>query len=187
MDKPFILLEPDRYIITGVNHMDTTIPPDGVVLSIHRPALSQLTWLDQVYLGMEMQLEATCRRAGKLPVLAGRRAAAAQGRAGGARSGKRALRQLLRQAQRAHRRRAHEGRRQHHHRGRQGRQERRGDLGGAGRALPRPAGTAATRWASTAAGRARCSSATRSSTPRPAAASASVANILAVVPFEKFI
>jgi len=56
VDKPFILLEPDRYIISGVNHQDTTIPPDGVVLSIHRPALAQLTWLNRVYLGMEMQL-----------------------------------------------------------------------------------------------------------------------------------
>ncbi len=58
VDKPFILLEPDRYVITGVNHRDTTIPPDGVVLSIHRPALSQMTWLNQVYLGMEMQVRA---------------------------------------------------------------------------------------------------------------------------------
>jgi hypothetical protein len=52
-----ILLEPDRYVITGVNHRDTTIPPDGIVLSIHRPALEQLEWLNQVYLGMEMQLK----------------------------------------------------------------------------------------------------------------------------------
>lgn len=58
VDKPFILLEPDRYVITGVNHRDTTIPPDGVVLSIHRPALSQMAWLNQVYLGMEMQVRA---------------------------------------------------------------------------------------------------------------------------------
>lgn len=58
VDKPFILLEPDRYIITGVNHCDTTIPPDGIVLSIHRPALSEMTWLDKVYLGMEMQVKA---------------------------------------------------------------------------------------------------------------------------------
>ncbi|MEZ5338203.1 MAG: phosphodiester glycosidase family protein [bacterium] len=57
VDKPFILLEPDRYIITGVNHQDTPIPPDGVVLSIHRPALEQLEWLKQVYPGMEMQLK----------------------------------------------------------------------------------------------------------------------------------
>jgi Phosphodiester glycosidase len=55
--EPFILLEPDRYIITGVNHMDTTIPSDGVVLSIHKPALEQLGWLNEVYLGMEMQLK----------------------------------------------------------------------------------------------------------------------------------
>jgi hypothetical protein len=58
VDKPFILLEPDRYVITGVNHRDTTIPPDGVVLSIHRPALSQMGWLSRVYLGMEMQVKA---------------------------------------------------------------------------------------------------------------------------------
>jgi hypothetical protein len=56
VDKPFVLLEPDRYLITGVNHMDTTIPDDGVVLSIHRPALDQLEWLGKVYLGMEVQL-----------------------------------------------------------------------------------------------------------------------------------
>jgi hypothetical protein len=56
VDKPFVLLEPDRYLITGVNHMDTTIPDDGVVLSIHRPALDQLEWLGRVYLGMEVQL-----------------------------------------------------------------------------------------------------------------------------------
>ena len=56
VDKPFVLLEPDRYIITGVNHRDSAVPPDGVVLSIHRPALEQLDWLERVYLGMEMQL-----------------------------------------------------------------------------------------------------------------------------------
>ena len=54
---PFILLEPDRYIITGVSRQDTAIPSDGVVLSIHRPALEELEWLDRVYLGMEMQLK----------------------------------------------------------------------------------------------------------------------------------
>lgn len=58
VDKPFILLEPDRYVITGVNHRDTTIPPDGVVLSIHHPSLSQMGWLKRVYLGMEMQVKA---------------------------------------------------------------------------------------------------------------------------------
>lgn len=57
VDKPFILLEPDRYIITGVNHQDSAIPADGVVLSIHRPVLEQLEWLKQVYPGMEMQLK----------------------------------------------------------------------------------------------------------------------------------
>jgi hypothetical protein len=57
VDKPFILLEPDRYVITGVNHCDTPIPPDGVVLSIHFPALSQMGWLSRVYLGMEMQVK----------------------------------------------------------------------------------------------------------------------------------
>jgi uncharacterized protein YigE (DUF2233 family) len=57
IDKAFILLEPDRYVITGVNHQDTSIPDDGVVLSIHRPALSELDWLDSVYLGMEVQVK----------------------------------------------------------------------------------------------------------------------------------
>lgn len=57
VDKPFILLEPDRYIITSVNHQDTPIPADGVVLSIHRPALESLEWLKQVYPGMEIQLK----------------------------------------------------------------------------------------------------------------------------------
>jgi hypothetical protein len=54
---PLILMEPDRYIITGVNRNDTAIPDDGVVLSIHKPALDQLAWIKQVYLGMEMQLK----------------------------------------------------------------------------------------------------------------------------------
>jgi hypothetical protein len=57
VDKPFILLQPDRYVITGVNNKDTTIPPDGVVLSIHRSALQSLPWLSKVYLGMELQLK----------------------------------------------------------------------------------------------------------------------------------
>jgi len=57
IDEPFILLEPDRYIITNVSHQDSAIPPDGVVLSIHRPALDDLNWLGKVYLGMEMQLK----------------------------------------------------------------------------------------------------------------------------------
>jgi hypothetical protein len=56
VDKPFILLEPDRYIVTGVNRKDTTIPADGVVISIHKPALKDLKWLNRVYRGMEMQL-----------------------------------------------------------------------------------------------------------------------------------
>jgi exopolysaccharide biosynthesis protein len=56
VDKPFIMLEPDRYIVTGVNRKDTTIPPDGVVVSIHKPALKDLDWLNRVYLGMELQL-----------------------------------------------------------------------------------------------------------------------------------
>jgi exopolysaccharide biosynthesis protein len=56
VDKPFILLEPDRYIVTGVNRKDTTIPSDGVVISIHKPALKDLDWLNKVYLGMELQL-----------------------------------------------------------------------------------------------------------------------------------
>ncbi|MDQ3023507.1 MAG: hypothetical protein M3R04_03845, partial [bacterium] len=53
IDKAFIMLEPDRYIITGVNHNNSTIPPDGVVLSIHKSALEQMGWLREVYLGME--------------------------------------------------------------------------------------------------------------------------------------
>lgn len=57
LDKSFIMLEPDRYIITAVNQHDTAIPADGVVLSIHRPALEDLEWLDKVYLGMEVQLK----------------------------------------------------------------------------------------------------------------------------------
>lgn len=57
VDKPFVLLEPDRYIISAVNHQDSKIPPDGVVLSIHRPALDKIPWLDKVYLGMEIQLK----------------------------------------------------------------------------------------------------------------------------------
>lgn len=57
VDKPFVLLEPDRYIISSVNRQDSPIPPDGVVLSIHRPALETIPWLDQVYLGMEIQLK----------------------------------------------------------------------------------------------------------------------------------
>jgi len=57
IDKPFIMLEPDRYIITGVSHQGTTIPPDGVVLSIHKSALSSMGWLKDVYLGMEVQLK----------------------------------------------------------------------------------------------------------------------------------
>jgi hypothetical protein len=56
VEKPFVLLEPDRYIITAVNRRDSTIPPDGIVLSIHKPALAQLDWLNRVYLGMELQL-----------------------------------------------------------------------------------------------------------------------------------
>jgi hypothetical protein len=56
VDKAFVLLEPDRYIITAVNRRDSTIPPDGVVLSIHKPALAQMEWLNRVYLGMEIQL-----------------------------------------------------------------------------------------------------------------------------------
>lgn len=56
--KPHILLEPDRYIVTGVNNQDTSIPDDGVVLSIHRGALPSLPWLRDVYLGMELQLKA---------------------------------------------------------------------------------------------------------------------------------
>jgi hypothetical protein len=56
VDKPFVLLEPDRYIITAVSKRDSTIPPDGVVLSIHKPALAQMEWLNKVYLGMEIQL-----------------------------------------------------------------------------------------------------------------------------------
>ncbi len=54
---PLILLEPDRYIITGVSQSDTAIPDDGVVLSIHKPALDQLEWIKQLYLGMELQLK----------------------------------------------------------------------------------------------------------------------------------
>jgi hypothetical protein len=57
IDKPFILLEPDRYIITGVSHQGTTIPSDGVVLSIHKSALGNMGWLKDVYLGMEIQLK----------------------------------------------------------------------------------------------------------------------------------
>jgi hypothetical protein len=62
VDKPFILLEPDRYIITGVNHRDTTIPADGVVLSVHKSALGSMGWLSNVYLGMEMQLKSNVPR-----------------------------------------------------------------------------------------------------------------------------
>jgi hypothetical protein len=40
-----------------VNHRDSTIPPDGVVLSIHKSALDKMGWLKDVYLGMEMQLK----------------------------------------------------------------------------------------------------------------------------------
>lgn len=57
IDEPFILLEPDRYIATGVSHMDTAIPPDGVVLSIHLPALKELTWPGRVFPGVEMQMK----------------------------------------------------------------------------------------------------------------------------------
>ena len=62
LDKSFIMLEPDRYIITAVNKQDTAIPEDGVVLSIHRPALEDLEWLDKVYLGMEVQLKSNVPR-----------------------------------------------------------------------------------------------------------------------------
>jgi len=57
VDEPFILLEPDRYIATNVSHMDTAIPTDGVVLSIHLPALKELSWPGQVPPGVEMQLK----------------------------------------------------------------------------------------------------------------------------------
>ncbi len=57
IDQPFILLDPDRYVVTGLNGSDTSIPSDGVVLSIHRPALEELGWLDKVTLGAELQLK----------------------------------------------------------------------------------------------------------------------------------
>lgn len=57
VDEPFILLEPDRYIATNVSHMDTAIPSDGVVLSIHLPALQELNWPGRVFPGVEMQLK----------------------------------------------------------------------------------------------------------------------------------
>lgn len=57
IDQPFILLEPDRYVVTSVNGSDSSIPPDGVVLSIHRPALEEMAWLDKVTLGAELQLK----------------------------------------------------------------------------------------------------------------------------------
>jgi hypothetical protein len=57
IDEPFILLEPDRYIATNVSHMDTAIPSDGVVLSIHLPALKELSWPGRVVAGVEMQLK----------------------------------------------------------------------------------------------------------------------------------
>ena len=40
-----------------LSHQGTTIPSDGVVLSIHKSALNKMTWLKDVYLGMEMQLK----------------------------------------------------------------------------------------------------------------------------------
>jgi hypothetical protein len=57
IDKEFILLEPDRYIITAVNHHSSTIPSDGIVLSVHKSALANMGWLRDVYLGMELQLK----------------------------------------------------------------------------------------------------------------------------------
>lgn len=57
VDEPFILLEPDRYIATNVSHMDTAIPSDGVVVSIHLPALKELSWPGKVFPGVEMQLK----------------------------------------------------------------------------------------------------------------------------------
>ena len=57
VEEPFVLLEPDRYIITGVNNKDSTIPPDGAVLSIHKPALSGMSWLKYVRLGQEIQVK----------------------------------------------------------------------------------------------------------------------------------
>ena len=57
LDEPFILLEPDRYVVTGVNRCDSTIPLDGVVLSIHQPAIYEMEWLRNVTLGAEVQLQ----------------------------------------------------------------------------------------------------------------------------------
>lgn len=50
------LLEPDTYVISGVNRADTAIPTDGAVVSFHQPILQQLDWLKRVNLGSQVQV-----------------------------------------------------------------------------------------------------------------------------------
>ena len=51
---PFAILEPERYLISSVSRIATSIPADGMVISFHLPVVKTYSWLDKVMLGDEI-------------------------------------------------------------------------------------------------------------------------------------
>lgn len=55
-DLPFVLDHVELYLLSSVNHLNSRIPSDGAVLSIHKSAMPRLNWLDQAKLGMPVRI-----------------------------------------------------------------------------------------------------------------------------------